>query len=335
MPDFGTARIDIRFAVFIIWAFLFLMFIVFPISIIYIDHILHRLCRFLGCTCWGWYVRPDVDEMDGSRIMRGTYYPFLPSVKKMEIKRLRMELIKRCLQRYSVWMMIDKDTVLIQEEENNEKSDYCASSDEAAELNVSKSVQSESSTDVESQFQDEENEQFTHLYIPYPGYDHDGIRISALPFTTKKTVIDGSKDKRRFGFIRNIWRKQQKAQAEPEPQSHVVIRLDEKRTASKFCAICLASYEPYDKISWSSNEGCTHAFHNECILTWLATLGDKWSRQQRFTDGLEPDELLRYELECPCCRQEFVSKDVICACCVEQEDGDSELENPAVSEHSV
>jgi hypothetical protein len=188
----------------------------------------------------------------------------------MEIKRLRMELIKRCLQRYSVWMMVDKDTVLIQDDEENcERNDYCASADETTEVNASKSLQSESK-EVESQFQDEENGQFTHLYIPHPGYDHDGIRVSALPSTTKKTV-DESRDKTRLEFIRKLWKKQQKTQPEPEPQSHVVIRLDEKRTASKFCAICLASYEPYDKISWSSNEGCRHVFHNECILTWLAT----------------------------------------------------------------
>lgn len=79
----------------------------------------------------------------------------------------------------------------------------------------------------------------------------------------------------------------------------------------------------------------THVFHNECILTWLSTLGDKSARQQRFTEELEPIELLRYELECPCCRQDFVSRDVIFACCDEEKSVVNDVERPVASEHSV
>lgn len=50
------------------------------------------------------------------------------------------------------------------------------------------------------------------------------------------------------------------------------------------CAICLCPYEVGDIVTHSPNEACKHAFHHECISTWLAK---------------KPQSL------CPCCRQEF------------------------------
>eukprot|EP00978_Attheya_sp_CCMP212_P020694 scaffold59538_cov59-Attheya_sp.AAC.3 len=61
------------------------------------------------------------------------------------------------------------------------------------------------------------------------------------------------------------------------------------------CAICLSGYEIGSSVTWSplvNGEGklplCQHAFHTECILTWLSKQnGDS--------------------LQCPCCRQDFIS----------------------------
>jgi len=78
-----------------------------------------------------------------------------------------------------------------------------------------------------------------------------------------------------------------------------------------FCSICLSEYELSQSICWSNNHQCTHAFHTECMIQWLVTLGRKQSLNKRFT---------RYpkdELQCPCCRQEFVRSDFIeKECCV-------------------
>ena len=46
------------------------------------------------------------------------------------------------------------------------------------------------------------------------------------------------------------------------------------RTVSDTCAICLCQYEDGDTIVWSSNIDCQHAFHEDCILTWLTKKDD-------------------------------------------------------------
>mmetsp|Transcript_5069 Transcript_5069/g.11054 ORF Transcript_5069/g.11054 Transcript_5069/m.11054 type:complete len:324 (+) Transcript_5069:248-1219(+) len=64
---------------------------------------------------------------------------------------------------------------------------------------------------------------------------------------------------------------------------------DDMRTLQRdgHCAICLGDYEAGDAVIWSLNDACTHAFHEDCILTWLS----------------------RNKKKCPCCRLEFIPKD--------------------------
>ena len=85
-----------------------------------------------------------------------------------------------------------------------------------------------------------------------------------------------------------------------------------------FCSICLSEYELSQSICWSNNHLCTHVFHTECIIQWLVTLGRKQSMNKRFTRYPTDRELVEfYELQCPCCRQEFVRSDFIeKECCV-------------------
>ena len=56
------------------------------------------------------------------------------------------------------------------------------------------------------------------------------------------------------------------------------------RVVPPACAICLCPYEVGDQITHSPLEHCKHAFHYECISTWLAK---------------------KPQSHCPCCRQEF------------------------------
>ena len=54
----------------------------------------------------------------------------------------------------------------------------------------------------------------------------------------------------------------------------------------KECPICLDTYSIGDDIAWSKNEKCHHAFHLDCIMSWL----------------MENDE-------CPMCRRDYLSED--------------------------
>jgi hypothetical protein len=85
-----------------------------------------------------------------------------------------------------------------------------------------------------------------------------------------------------------------------------------------FCSICLSEYELSQSICWSNNHQCTHVFHTECMIQWLVTLGRKQSLNKRFTRYPTDRDLVGfYELQCPCCRQEFVRSDFIeKECCV-------------------
>ena len=90
-------------------------------------------------------------------------------------------------------------------------------------------------------------------------------------------------------------------------EESVTIKMN--REVPLFCAVCLSEYEVNDEISWSSNSECTHVFHRECITQWLVALGKKNSSMRRFPDSPSEEKLLNYNLECPCCRQDFIVRD--------------------------
>jgi hypothetical protein len=61
------------------------------------------------------------------------------------------------------------------------------------------------------------------------------------------------------------------------------------------CVICMSQYKIGSSVTWSplvKDEGnvplCQHAFHTECIVTWLAKNNES-------------------AMQCPCCRQNFIS----------------------------
>lgn len=70
----------------------------------------------------------------------------------------------------------------------------------------------------------------------------------------------------------------------------VMLRLHETglnangRVVPGICAVCLCQYEAGDNVTWSPETACQHAFHSDCIVTWLSK---------------------KEEPKCPICRQQF------------------------------
>jgi len=63
------------------------------------------------------------------------------------------------------------------------------------------------------------------------------------------------------------------------------------RTVPNSCAICLCPYVASDSVTWSTEgSSCPHAFHTDCIKLWLSK---------------------KEEALCPCCRQDFVSGEIL------------------------
>ena len=46
-----------------------------------------------------------------------------------------------------------------------------------------------------------------------------------------------------------------------------------RRSVPSGCAICLSTFAPEEKITWSSNPECAHIFHYDCVLHWFLTVG--------------------------------------------------------------
>ena len=73
------------------------------------------------------------------------------------------------------------------------------------------------------------------------------------------------------------------------------------------CAVCMDPFGIGDRICWSSNAGCPHAYHEKCLINWLLVLGRR--RRMRMLRTTSDDvDLTDYDMLCPCCRQDFVVK---------------------------
>lgn len=84
-----------------------------------------------------------------------------------------------------------------------------------------------------------------------------------------------------------------------------------RRTVPDGCAVCMEPMCSGDRVCWSANETCPHAFHEECMLDWLLVLGNKKRmRQIRADPGsaevVAAEVLTDFPMQCPCCRQDFV-----------------------------
>ena len=78
------------------------------------------------------------------------------------------------------------------------------------------------------------------------------------------------------------------------------------------CAICLCGFEEGDRVTWAANPDCPHAFHEDCVLQWMLSVGRKAGRRRErmdFMDDVDQDPVeaaTDFPMLCPCCRQQFI-----------------------------
>ena len=154
--------------------------------------------------------------------------------------------------------------------------------------------------------------EYTHISIPFPGFDITGINICSIAEAEKE-----SKQKRKGRKLPWLFRtgsdnvgvesqtEQTESAANDNNTNQKQMILKEKRRVPIFCAICLSEYEKCDRVCCSSNKECSHVFHESCILQWLISSGKKRSMNHQFTRHPSDEELLGNEI-CPCCRQDFI-----------------------------
>lgn len=81
---------------------------------------------------------------------------------------------------------------------------------------------------------------------------------------------------------------------------------EETRYQDNECSICLGNFSEGETVSWSALD-CEHIFHQDCLLNWLMTLGQK-SIGDRNGNTIMQVHLCRYSMKCPNCRQDFIPK---------------------------
>lgn len=83
----------------------------------------------------------------------------------------------------------------------------------------------------------------------------------------------------------------------------------QSREVPNGCAVCMDPFRVGDRVCWSSNNGCPHAFHEKCLVNWLLVLGRRRRMRMVRTASSDDVDLTAYDMLCPCCRQDFVKTD--------------------------
>lgn len=122
------------------------------------------------------------------------------------------------------------------------------------------------------------------LKLPPPGVTlHDYLS------STKLAPLDENSDKNQESHETKKFKKQ-------KVRKDLVSRNND-------CSICLGEIYEGETVSWSALD-CEHAFHQECIMNWLMTLGRK--SLGTTDESILQLRLCRFEMKCPNCRQDFL-----------------------------
>lgn len=144
----------------------------------------------------------------------------------------------------------------------------------------------------------------THILVPLPGQtNNEEAKLETPLEPAPKSTWQSSLSK--IKSPQDKPSSSDKSAAEADNKESTIT----ERAVPIFCAVCLMEYEVSDRVCWSSNKECTHVFHEDCIVQWLVSSGRTKSKRRWFPENPSEKRLMCYELECPCCRQEFISKE--------------------------
>jgi hypothetical protein len=174
---------------------------------------------------------------------------------------------------------------------------------------------------------DKDDSEFTQVLIPRPGHaiaDNSVKKVEDLCMDNEKKIKRGSSSRNCFlrtSKVGQDFNNEENGRAEGgvscstdeagKLNNPVDEGVTERRAVPIFCAVCLMKYEISDRVCWSSNSECSHMFHEDCMLLWLGALGREDARRKRFPANPSERKLLDFKLTCPCCRQDFISRDLI------------------------
>lgn len=152
--------------------------------------------------------------------------------------------------------------------------------------------------------------EYTHIFVPQPGHNFDDVNITRADAFIEETPKEVNKKTGLGSRLFSKVKEEEVKRAEEPPVKELEEEPEkvERRQVPIFCAVCLQEFEDSERVSWSANADCTHVFHEDCIVQWLVTLGRIKAKTQRFSDEPTESQLLSYDMECPCCRQDFVTK---------------------------
>ena len=168
-------------------------------------------------------------------------------------------------------------------------------------------VAPDNSVDVKTQYDDDEDDlEYTHVLIPHPGQAVNGLDDLCMDNEAKMKLSSLSRK-----ILVRVSKVGHDIKYEDKEHPKEGTFVSELRAVPIFCAVCLMKYEITDRVCWSSNSECSHMFHEDCILQWLATLGRTHSRAKLFSATPSEKKLLDFDLTCPCCRQDFISRKLI------------------------
>ena len=158
-----------------------------------------------------------------------------------------------------------------------------------------------------------EDQAITHIRVPLPGYDIDGTPA----YFVREEIELEEREKARWRRIKRfmggakvgIENDEEARRSASKRRRSVPAEYcnTDRRDVPRFCAICLSKISIGERVTWSSNSECTHIFHTDCIQQWLSALGKK--NVKSLSSPPTKEQLLR-GLDCPCCRQPFVSSSI-------------------------